>query len=92
MPATLPAGSLSLPPLGGRLLAAYRMLWWLLLALALAAIAQSWIEPSSGTIILGLRLSKSIPQQRIVHPAAVEPRVRVTQAPEGDAGDDVAMS
>jgi hypothetical protein len=60
MPATLPAGSLSLPPFGGRLLAAYRILWWLLLAFALAAIAQSWIGPSSGTIILGLRLSKSL--------------------------------
>ena len=60
MPATLPAGSLSLPPLGGRHLAAYGLVWWLLLALALAAIAQSWMEPSSGTIILGLRLSKSL--------------------------------
>jgi len=36
------------------------MLWWLLLAIALAAIARSWIEPSSGTIIVGLRLSKSL--------------------------------
>lgn len=60
MPALLPAGMPSLPPLGGRLLAAYRLLWWLLLALALAAIAISWFAATSGTLVLALRLLKSL--------------------------------
>jgi hypothetical protein len=50
----------SLPPLGGRLFAVYRISWWLLLLLALAAIVQSWLDPASGPAILGLRMLKSL--------------------------------
>ena len=58
-PVSLPTGMNSLPPLGGRLLAVYRASWWLLLALALAAIAQSCLDPAAEPAILGLRLVKS---------------------------------
>jgi hypothetical protein len=34
-------------------------LWWLLLALALAAVAISWLDPATGLAILALRLAKS---------------------------------
>jgi len=60
LPAQLPAGTTSLPPLGGRLLAAYRLMWWPLLFSALAAVAWSWIEPATSTEILVLRLMKSV--------------------------------
>ncbi|MDP9422993.1 MAG: hypothetical protein M3Q19_09205 [Pseudomonadota bacterium] len=59
MPVKLPAGTSSLPPLGGRFYAAYRLTWWLLLFAALAAVAWSWIEPTISPEILGLRLAKS---------------------------------
>lgn len=59
MPVSLPTGTASLPPLGGRLFAAYRLIWWLLLVAALAAVAWSWIEPSTSPEILVLRLAKS---------------------------------
>ena len=39
VPVPLPTGTTSLPPLGGRLFAAYRLAWWLLLFAALAAVA-----------------------------------------------------
>ena len=60
MPVQPPAGTTSLPPLGGRLLAAYRMAWWLLLAAALASMAWSWIDRAASPEILGLRLAKSV--------------------------------
>ncbi|HYC94506.1 MAG TPA: hypothetical protein VEB39_02280 [Sphingomicrobium sp.] len=60
MPAQLPTGTDSLPPLGGRLFAAYQLGWWLLLALALAAVVLSWVDPSASVEILGLRLVKSL--------------------------------
>lgn len=60
VPVQLPAGTTSLPPLGGRLFAAYRLAWWLLLALALAAVALSWADPSARLEVLGLRLVKSL--------------------------------
>jgi hypothetical protein len=55
----LPTGTTSLPPLGGRLFAAYRLLWWSLLVAALAAAAWPWIIPTTPPEILGLRLAKS---------------------------------
>lgn len=55
----LPTGTTSLPPLGGRLFTAYRLTWWLLLVAALAAVAWSWIEPTTPSEILALRLAKS---------------------------------
>lgn len=60
MPAQLPTGSDGLPPLGGGLFAVYVLGWWLLLALALAAVALSWIDPTASPEILGLRLAKSL--------------------------------
>jgi hypothetical protein len=59
VPEALPAGTTGLPPLGGRLLAAYRLAWWLLLFAALGTVGWSLIEPSTSPEILGLRLSKS---------------------------------
>lgn len=59
VPVQLPAGTISLPPLGGRLLRTYRLAWWLLLFAALAAVAWSWIEPTVSPEVLGLRLAKS---------------------------------
>jgi hypothetical protein len=55
----LPAGMTSLPLLGGGLFTAYRLIWWLLLVVAVAAVTWSWIEPSTAPEILGLRLAKS---------------------------------
>lgn len=59
VPAHRPTGTTSLPPLGGRLLAAHRLMWWSLLTVALVAAAQSWIEPATAPQILGLRMAKS---------------------------------
>lgn len=60
VPAYLPTGTTSLPLLGGRLFAAYRLMWWSLLFVALVAMAQSWIEPAATPQILGLRMAKSL--------------------------------
>ena len=60
VPVSLPAGTTSLPPLGGRLFAAYRLSWWPLLAAAVAAVAWSWIQPSTPSEILALRLVKAM--------------------------------
>ena len=60
MPEALPTGTASLPPLGGRLLLAHRLAWWLSLALALTAVALSWIDPAASVAIFGLRLVKSL--------------------------------
>jgi hypothetical protein len=49
----------SLPPLGGGLLAAYRLSWWLMLASALGVVALSWIDAVAAPEILVLRLAKS---------------------------------
>lgn len=59
VPASLPTGTPGLPPLGGRPFFAYRLLWWLLLAVALTAVAQSWIDPTTPEEILALRLVKA---------------------------------
>lgn len=59
VPVALPSDTTSLPPLGGRLFFAYRSIWWLLLAAALIAVANSWIEPSARLEILALRLAKA---------------------------------
>ena len=59
MPVQLPAGMPSLPPLGGRFFAAYRLTWWFLLFAALSAVAWSWIESTTSPEILALRLAKS---------------------------------
>lgn len=59
MPASLPAGMTSLPPLGGGLFAVYRLGWWSMLVAALAAVAWSWVEPTTSPEILVLRLAKS---------------------------------
>lgn len=59
MPVLLPTGIPSLPPLGGRLFAVYRLLWWAFFALAVGAVALSWIDPAATLAILALRLIKS---------------------------------
>lgn len=60
MPALLPAGTTGLPPLGGRLFSVYRLGWWALAAIALAALAWSWIDPYA-TIGIGLlRTAKAV--------------------------------
>lgn len=46
MPVSLPAGIPSLPPLGGRLLLAYRLAWWALAAVASLTLVWSWHDPS----------------------------------------------
>ena len=56
----LPAASDGLPPLGGRLFAAYRIAWWALLALAVTAAGYALFEPGTHPLILGLRLTKSV--------------------------------
>lgn len=59
MSVMLPTGTTSLPPLGGRLLVAYRSAWWLLLIAATGTVAWSLVEPAAPPEILGLRLAKS---------------------------------
>lgn len=59
MPAQLPTGTNSLPPLGGRLLAAYRLSWSLMLASAIGVVGLSWIDAVAAPEILALRLAKS---------------------------------
>jgi hypothetical protein len=56
----LPAASDSLPPLGGRLFAAYRIAWWALFVLAVMAAGYALFEPGTHALILGLRLTKAI--------------------------------
>jgi hypothetical protein len=58
--ALLPAPSQSLPPLGGRFFAAYRIAWWMLIAVAVVAAGHSLFEPAIHPLILGLRLAKSL--------------------------------
>lgn len=58
--ATPLTGISSLPPLGGRLFAAYRIAWFAFFALAIAAAAYALSVPTSHPMILGLRLAKSI--------------------------------
>lgn len=58
--ATNLTGISSLPPLGGRLFAAYRIAWFAFFALAIAAAAYALSVPTSHPMILGLRLAKSI--------------------------------
>lgn len=60
MPAPLPTGTAGFPPLGGRPFAVYQLVWWILLAGALATVAWSCIEPATSPAILGLRLAKSV--------------------------------
>lgn len=60
VPALLPAGTPSLPPLGGRLFVAYRIVWWVLIAIALATLAWSWIFSSAAFGIELLRTAKAI--------------------------------
>ena len=56
----LPTGTTSLPPLGGRLFAAYRVAWLGALALALAAVGYSWFDLTTPHAIWALRLAKSV--------------------------------
>ena len=58
--AFLPAESHSLPPLGGRFFAAYRIGWWTLIAVAVVAAGHSLFEPATHPLILGIRLAKSL--------------------------------
>jgi len=58
--AQLPTDTSSLPPLGGRLFAAYRIAWLALFALAIVAAGYALLEPDTHPLILGLRLTKSI--------------------------------
>jgi hypothetical protein len=50
----------SLPPLGGRLLIAYRVAWWALFALAMLAAGYALFEPGSHPLVVILRLTKSV--------------------------------
>ncbi len=59
VPVQLPAGTTRLPPLGGRLLLAYRLAWFALAAAALATLAWSWAWPAATGIWL-LRTGKAI--------------------------------
>jgi hypothetical protein len=56
----LPAATDGLPPLGGRLFAAFRVAWWGLFLFALVATGFALFEPDIHPLILGLRLIKSI--------------------------------
>lgn len=58
MPALLPTGAHSLPPLGGGLLTAYRGCWWALATMALIALSWSWLDPQTSTAIGLLRMAK----------------------------------
>jgi len=58
--AQLPTDTSSLPPLGGRLFAAYRVAWFAFFALAIVAAGYALLEPDTHPLILGLRLTKSI--------------------------------
>lgn len=60
MPVQLPTGTKSLPPLGGRLFAAYRLIWWALIVVALATVIWSWTLPALSIGIEVLRTTKSI--------------------------------
>jgi hypothetical protein len=60
MPASLPAGMTSLPPLGGRLLAVYRSTWWLLLAAAVLTAILSLLDSDAHFLILMLRAAKAL--------------------------------
>lgn len=60
VPVQLPAGTTSLPPLGGRLFLAYRLAWWLLAAIALATLAWSSVDPQTGLGIALARTAKAI--------------------------------
>jgi hypothetical protein len=59
VPAQLPTGTNSLPPLGGRLFVAYRFIWWALLSFAASAAIYALLDPGSHPLILTLRLAKS---------------------------------
>jgi hypothetical protein len=59
MPASLPVGMASLPPLSGRLFVAYRILWWLLMTATVLAVGLSVLDTSANVLILALRLAKS---------------------------------
>ena len=59
MPVQLPAGSFSLPPLGGRLLLFYRILWWALAASACATLIWTWIDLNSAVGIAIIRTAKA---------------------------------
>lgn len=58
--ASLPPEPWSLPPLGGRLLIAYRLACALLLAAALGVLALTFIQPGTHTAIWTLRLVKAV--------------------------------
>jgi hypothetical protein len=60
MPASLPAGIFSLPPLGGRLFVIYRFAWWTLMVVALAALSWSWADPRAAIGISLIRTTKAI--------------------------------
>jgi hypothetical protein len=60
VPVSLPAGTTSLPPLGGRLFAVYRFAWWALATIALAALAWSWVDPHAAIGIALVRTAKAI--------------------------------
>ena len=59
-PVPLPTGARSLPPLGGGLLAIYRILWWGLLLAAIGVTIRGLFGPGSNLLILALGLAKSI--------------------------------
>ncbi len=57
--APLPAGTISLPPLGGRLFAAYRIACAVLLVAALGVLLLSWFQAGTNNAIWIIRLVKA---------------------------------
>ena len=60
MPDLLPAGITSLPPLGGRLFAVYRLAWWTLAAIAVAALGWSLTDAQAAPGISLVRAAKAV--------------------------------
>lgn len=60
MPDLLPAGITSLPPLGGRLFAVYRLAWWTLAAIAVAALGWSLADAQAAPGISLVRAAKAV--------------------------------
>jgi hypothetical protein len=60
LPATLPTGTFSLPPISGRLFVFYRLTWWALAVIAVATLAWLWIGLASDVGISLLRTAKTL--------------------------------
>jgi hypothetical protein len=60
MPVSLPAGISSLPPLGGRLLLAYQLVWWVLAVMALASLGWSLAGQQATVAISLVQTAKAV--------------------------------